>query len=102
MNGNRARVPSSHHREEGGCVINKISRSHRSRRSRGGVPCVLTLNPLHSVEVAFGSVHRNTTPAKAGAYGSPPSSNVNFAVAPMRLVDEVRPTGIPRSNSVRL
>src|ERR1051326_364965 len=49
------RFPSMHHRKEGGCVINKISRSHRKRRSRGGFPLVL---------------NRKTTPASRSVEAS--------------------------------
>ena len=42
-------------RRRGGCVIKKISRSLRSRRSRGGFPF---------------SIHRNTTPASRTADAS--------------------------------
>ena len=51
----QAIVPSLHHRKEGWLRHQKISRSHQSRRSRGGFPFC---------------VHRKTTPASRSADAS--------------------------------
>src|SRR5438552_3995739 len=61
-----------HHRKEGGCAIKKISRSHRSRRSRGGFPFCIhrkTTPASRSEDAARHFIDRSATPPCGDARG---------------------------------